>query len=84
MNNLTMGYIVGVIARYVFGIALVLLSGYFLLWLAEPVFEKIGESISGISSALNIGRGDDFHSIAVLCILFIGIIGLAKVLTRRK
>ena len=72
------------VAGYMFAIAVILVGLYLLFCLADPVFEKIGESIGIISQALNVGRGDDFHSIAMLCIVGILIVGLAKVLTRRK
>ena len=84
MNDKKPGTLFGVVLKYFVAIGLVLVSIYLIFCLVDPVFEKIGESIGIMSQALNVGRGDDFHSIAVLCIVFIAIIGLAKVLTRRK
>ena len=84
MNDKKPGTLYGMVFKYLIAIGLVLVSIYLVFCLVDPVFEKVGESIGVMSQALNIGRGDDFHSIAVLCIVFIGIIGLAKVLTRRK
>ena len=74
----------GMVVKYFVAIGLVLVSIYLIFCLVDPVFEKVGESIGIMSQALNVGRGDDFHSIAVLCIVFIGIIGLVKVLTRKR
>jgi hypothetical protein len=84
MSENKSGSMTGVVAGYMFAIAVILVGLYLLFCLADPVFEKIGESIGIISQALNVGGGDDFHSLAVLCIVGILIVGLAKVLTRRK
>lgn len=56
---------------------------YFIALLAMQVFETVGEAISSISMSLGTGRGSEFHSIAVLCVIIIGIVGLAKVMTRK-
>ena len=84
MSEKKSGSLAGVVAGYMFAIGMILVCLYLLFCLADPVFEKIGESIGIISQALNVGRGNDFHSLAVLCIIIFGIVGLAKVLTRRK
>ena len=84
MNDKKPGTLFGMVLKYFVAIGLVLVSIYLIFCLVDPVFEKIGESIGIMSQALNVGRGDDFHSIAVLCIVFIAIIGLAKVLTRKR
>jgi hypothetical protein len=57
---------------------------YVLFRIANPVVEQVGQTIGNASRALNIGRGNDFHSIAVLCIIIIGVIGVIKAITRRK
>ena len=74
----------GMLAKYFIAASLVLVAIYLIFCLVDPVFEKVGESIGIVSQALGAGRGDDFHSLAVLCIVFIAIIGLAKVLTRKR
>jgi hypothetical protein len=45
---------------------------------------EIVEALGSVGSAFNIRRGNPIYSLAVLCIIIIGIVGLAKVLTRRK
>ena len=74
----------GIVLKYLIAIGLVLVGIYLVFCLVDPVFEKIGESIGIVSQALNVGRGDDFHSLAVLCIVGIMILGIVKVITRRK
>lgn len=83
MNNIGKGEVFGIITRYVTEILLVLGGIYFLLWVLKPFYKIAGESISEINNAFRFGSGKDLHSLAVLCILVIGIIGLAKILTRR-
>lgn len=84
MNDVTKGKIAAWIVWTVVVGSLAMCGIYVLMWIADPVAEKVGETIGNVSRALHIGRGDDFHSIAVLCIVIIGIIGFAKVMTRRK
>lgn len=78
------GTLFGIVAKYFIAIGLVLVSIYLIFCLVDPVFEKIGESIGIMSQALNVGRGDDFHSLVVLVILCLFLVGLAKLIIRRK
>lgn len=72
------------IAKWLF----VAVAGLAALWVLSlvfnPVMEQVGKSLSFLTGAVSGARNGRFESIAVLCILFIGIIGLAKVLTRKK
>ena len=64
------------------------LAGLAALWILSlvfnPVMEQVGETLSFLTGAVSGAKRGSFESIAVLCIVFIGIIGLAKVLTRKK
>jgi len=63
------------------------IAGLVALWVLSlvfnPVMEQVGKSLSFLTGAVSGARNGSIESIAVLCIVFIGIIGLA-VLTRRK
>jgi len=84
MKDFDRGKIAGMIVWVAAITALVIVAIYVLMWMANPMFERVGETIGNASRALNIGSGDDFHSLAVLCIVCIFIIGLVKVLTRKR
>ena len=84
MNDKRPGTLYGIVLKYFIAMVLVLVGIYLIFCLVDPVFEKVGESIGIVSQALNVGRGDDFHSLAVLCIVGIMILGIVKVITRRK
>jgi len=84
MKDITRGEIVGWLVWIVIIGSVAMVGIYVLMWIADPVGQKVGETIGNVSRALHIGSGNDFHSMAVLCIVIIGIIGLVKVLTRRK
>jgi hypothetical protein len=47
-----------------------------------PVFEQISESIGLVTQSFRYARGGDVKSIAVLCIVIIGIVGLMKVIKK--
>ena len=53
---------------------------YVISLLVRPVVEALGETISMFTS----GGQRDIYSLATLCLVFIGAIGLAKLLTRKK
>ena len=84
MKESTKGAIVAWIIWIIFIGALVMGGIYVLFLIANPVVEQVGQTIGNASRALHIGRGNDFHSIAVLCIIIIGIIGIIKAITRKK
>lgn len=84
MKEKTPSSLYGTVVKYFIAIGLVLVGIYLVFCLVDPVFEKVGESIGIVSQALGVGRGDDFHSLAVLCIVGILIVAIAKVMTRRK
>lgn len=80
METPTFAEIIGSIAKwFVIGTAILGVL-YLLAILIRPVIGQISETFSMVSS----GGHKDIHSVAVLCILLIGAIGLAKVLTRKK
>ena len=84
MNDFTRGKIVGWIF-WIVGIGLLAMGGIFLLaYISMPVAEMVGEALGSFGSAFNIRRGNSIQSLAVLCIIIIGIVGLAKILTRRR
>jgi hypothetical protein len=84
MKDITKGEIFGWMVWVVALGALAMIGIYVLMWIADPVAQKVGETIGNASRALHIGRGNDFHSLAVLCIIIIGVIGLVKVITRKR
>ncbi len=84
MKEKTPGALYGTVIKYFIAVCVVLGGIYLIFCLVDPVFEKIGESIGIVSQALNVGRGDDFHSLAVLAMVGILIIGIVKIITRRK
>ena len=83
-DDFTRGKIVGWIF-WIVGVGVLALGGLFLLaYISMPVMELVGEALGSFGSAFNIRHGSPLQSLAVLCIIIIGIVGLAKVMTRRK
>ena len=72
--------IIGWLAKVFVGAMVFLGIIYVIAILVRPVIEAVGETISMFGS----GGHRDIHSLAILCILFIGAIGLAKILRRKK
>jgi len=84
MDDLTRGKVVGWLF-WIVGVGLLAYGGISLLaYLATPVMELVGEALGSFGSALNVRGGDPIYSLAVLCIIIIGLVGLAKVMGRRK
>ena len=84
MDDFTKGKVAGWIF-WIVGVGLLAYGGISLLaYLATPVMELVGEALGSFGSAFNIRRGNPIYSLGALCIVIIGIVGLAKVLTRRK
>lgn len=84
MNDKKPATLLGMVFKYFVAMGLVLIGIYLIFCLVDPVFEKVGESIGIMSQALNVGRGDDFHSIAVLVIVCLFLVGIVKLIIRRK
>ena len=83
-DDFTRGKVVGWIL-WIIGIGLLAFGGLFLLaYISMPVMELVGEALGSFGSALRVGRGGPINSLAVLCVIIIGIVGLAKVLGRKK
>jgi hypothetical protein len=74
----------GTVIAWIINLALIAIAGlgaiYLISILVRPVIAQLAETFSMVSS----GSHRDIHSLAVLCIILIGVIGLAKVLTRKK
>lgn len=83
-DDYTRGKIVGWIF-WIIGIGVLIMGGISLLaYLAMPVAEIAGDALGSLDSNFGFGRGGKIHSLAALCVVIIGVIGLVKVLTRRK
>ena len=77
------GFVAGIF--WIIGVSILILGGIALIvYISMPVMEMVGEALGIFGSALNIGQGSALHSFAALCIVLIGIIGIIRVLTRRK
>ena len=80
MDDFNIGDVIGwLITAFIIGMIFLGIV-YVIALLVRPVIEAVSETIS----MFGYGGHRDIHSLAVLCILFIGAIGLAKVLRKKR
>ncbi len=86
MESSTSGKILAMIAIATVVIIALLFCIYLVALVARPVLEELSHTLSMINiGSFGRGRGgSEIHSLAVLCIILIFLVGLAKVLTRKK
>ena len=81
-TEINLPHTIGTIVKWVLICGISLGGVYILLQIFEPVYEQISHSIGLVSRSFRYARGGDVHSLAVLCVVIIGIVGLAKVLKK--
>lgn len=83
MNDELKGRIHGAIIKYATVIALFLACVFVLAVLAQPVIEQVGRVISTFNIQFRHVASDRVYGIAMLCVVFIAIVGLARVFRRK-
>jgi len=73
-------YVLGMLVKWAVIIALALVLLQFLMWMAGPVIEQASELLGSIGYQSYSGNG--MYSLAVLCVILIGIVGAIKVMKK--
>ncbi len=86
MESFNSGKLLAMIVTATVVIIASLFGIYLVMIILKPVLEEVASTLSMFNiGSFRRGHGQsDIHSLAVLCIILIFLVGLAKVLTRKK
>ena len=73
-------YVLGMLVKWAIIIAIALVLLQFLMWMAAPVIEQATDLLGSIGYRSHSGNGP--YSLAVLCVILIGIVGAIKAMKK--
>jgi len=78
--EISSAFVLGMLIKWAIIIAIALVLLQFLMWMAAPVIEQATDLLGSIGYRSHSGNGP--YSLAVLCVILIGIVGAIKAMKK--